>query len=77
MKQVSDTAVALAALSICQNILAVLLDRNVITREDIEELLADAAGVQHSLGDGDLALNEEAAEVIQEVMDGLISSEGR
>lgn len=61
----SDTALALAALTICENLLAVLMDRNVLTAEDVEELLDDAVSV-------DRGVSIEAGEVIREVMDGLI-----
>lgn len=61
----SDTALALAALTICENLLAALMDRNVLTAEDVEELLDDAVSV-------DRGVSIEAGEVIREVMDGLI-----
>lgn len=61
----SDTALALAALTICENLLAVLMDRNVLTAEDVEELLDDAVSVERGV-------SIEAGEVIREVMDGLI-----
>jgi hypothetical protein len=66
-QRASDTAIALAALTICQNLIAVLMDRNLLTREDVEELLSDASQV----GAADSDVNIEAGDVIREVMDGL------
>lgn len=76
MRQISDTAIGLAALSICENLLAVLMDRKVISHEDVEELLGDAAGLQHLVDNGDAEINEEAAEIIQQVLDGLATHRG-
>lgn len=56
-------AAALAALTICENLIAVLMDREVLTREDVEELLSDAAAIDTGL--------DEAGEVIRDIMEGL------
>lgn len=72
MRQTSDAARALAALSICENLLAVLMDRELISPEDVEELLDDAANMQMGLGNGDAQVGEEAAEVIRDILDGLV-----
>jgi hypothetical protein len=61
----SEAALALAALTICQNLIAVLMDRGLLTAVDVEELLADAISVESEA-------NLEAGDVIREVMDGLI-----
>ncbi len=71
MRQVSDAALALAALSICENLLVTLIDRELISREDVEELLEDAAEGQSALGNGDFQAGEEAAEIIRDIMDGI------
>lgn len=76
MRHISDTAIGLAALSICENLLAVLMDRNVISHEDVEELLGDASGLQHSIGNDESDVNEETAEIIQQVLDGLAARKG-
>jgi len=65
----SDAAVALAALSICENLIAVLMDRNVLSREDIEEMLADAATVDATAAEAEVTA--EAGEIIRDLMDGL------
>lgn len=75
MRQTSDAARALAALSICENLLAVLMDRELISPEDVEELLDDAANMQVGLGNGDAQVGEEAAEVIRDILDGLVPSQ--
>lgn len=69
----SDTAIAMAALSICENMLAVLMDRNLLNRTDVEELLTDAAQVQeNSAPDSeDAQANRQAAALIRQVIDGL------
>lgn len=66
----SDSAVALAALTITENLLAVLLDRGIISREDVEELLLDAANVDSSAADTEI--NAQAGDLVREVMEGLI-----
>jgi hypothetical protein len=61
----SEAALALAALTICENLIAVLMDRGLLTAVDVEELLADAISVESEA-------SLEAGDVIREVMDGLI-----
>lgn len=65
----SDAAMGLAALTIAQNMLAVLMDRGVITREDVEELLLDAAQVDSTAADSEI--NAAAGDIVREVMEGL------
>lgn len=68
MKDPIGEAAALAALTICENLLAVLLDRNLLSREDVEELLSDAAAVDEA---GDTDTHHQAGDLIRQVMDGL------
>lgn len=65
----TDAAIALAALTIAENLIAVLMDRGVISREDVEELLLDAASVDSAAADTDV--NAAAADIVREVMEGL------
>lgn len=65
----TDAAVALAALTIAENLLAVLMDRGVITREDVEELLLDAASVDSTAAESEV--NAAAGDIVRDVMEGL------
>ncbi len=65
----TDAAIALAALTIAENLIAVLMDRGVVSREDVEELLLDAASVDSAAADTDV--NAAAADIVREVMEGL------
>ena len=64
-----EAATALAALTICESLIALLMDRNVLTRDDVEDLLSDAAAVDSSAAETEV--NAEAADIIRDVMDGL------
>ena len=66
--QPREAAVGLAALTITQSLLAVLLDRGILSREDLEELLAEAAATDAD--DGELA--GEAGELVHDLMEALV-----
>jgi len=76
MNRVSDTAAAMAAISICENLLAVLLDRELLSPADVEEMLSEAAESVRAAGssNGTAEATEEAAQLIVAVMDGLVAS---
>ena len=63
-----EAAIGLAALPITQSLLAVLLDRGILSREDLEELLADAASTD--MDDDDVA--GEAGELVHDLMEALV-----
>ncbi len=63
-----EAAIGLAALTITQSLLAVLLDRGILSREDLEELLADAASTD--MDDDDVA--GEAGELVHDLMEALV-----
>lgn len=71
MDEVDGRAVSMAALAICENLLAVLLDRDLLTLDDVEELLSDAAASQTV--DEISEVNEQAAQIIRGVLDGLVA----
>lgn len=74
MERVSDTALAMAALSICENLLAVMIDRDLLSVEDVAELLEDAAASQHMTQDGN-GTGDQAADLIRQIADGLAPEE--
>lgn len=64
-----EAAIGLAALTITQSLLTVLLDRGVLSREDVEELLADAT---LSETDDESGLAAEAGDLIHDLMETLV-----
>lgn len=70
--KVNQGATAAAALTICENLLAVLVDREVLTPEDVDELLSDSAGL---LADAEGEGGDEAAALVEEIRTALAGRE--
>ncbi|MBF0306721.1 MAG: hypothetical protein HQL40_16995 [Alphaproteobacteria bacterium] len=70
--KVNQGATAAAALTICENLLAVLIDREVLTPEDVDELLSDSAGL---LADAEGEGGEEASALVEEIRTALAGRE--
>ncbi|MBF0374323.1 MAG: hypothetical protein HQL39_13020 [Alphaproteobacteria bacterium] len=70
--KVNQGATAAAALTICENLLAVLVDREVLTPEDVDELLSDSAGL---LADAEGEGGEEASALVEEIRTALAGRE--